>query len=341
MKLSRTIVFILLFAGVVAIYFFQARLTQQTLTILPDEVNRTVTLSKNDPINRVELNDPGQKMPIVLQKESGAWMLERPVHYPAESQIVEGFLIAARMASRQPRLRVEKEWGEYGLEKPEVEIRFVLPGKRVVTLQIGAQAPVGKAVFARWVEERGFFLLPVEMKAMFRQTVYGLRQKKLFRAPVDGIRKVFVEMGTHSYQWKKDEGQWYWFEPVEKLGRKVQAGSMDFMLQGLQSLHVREFLDGNKKSKAELGFFMIHDLIRVESEGGKVETFYFGNEIPEQNAYYGFLEGEGVVFLVDRAKVIQFFDLLKTMGAEDGKPKAAGVLTRDIGKEIAEPHSPA
>ncbi|MFA7255002.1 MAG: DUF4340 domain-containing protein [Candidatus Omnitrophota bacterium] len=336
MKLVRTFVFILLFAAVATIYFFQVRLAKQTLAIIPDEVNRTVAISKNDPIDRVELCDNVQKTKIKLRKVNGAWEIERPVHYPAENQVAEGFVVAARMASQQPRLRAEKEWGEYGLEKPELEILFGLPGKRAVTLLIGAQAPVGKAIFARWAEERGFFLLPPEMKAMFRQTVYGLRQKRLFRTPADRIQKISVEMGEYSCQWKKDGGTWYWLEPVQKLGQKVPAGRIDLVVGGLESLHVREFLDSNKKSKAELGFFMIHDLIQVEAEdgppgkrdearpssqGGKKETFYFGNEVPEKNAYYGFREGEDVVFLVDRVNVVELFDFIRKIQAEDLKPE--------------------
>ncbi|MDD5227107.1 MAG: DUF4340 domain-containing protein [Candidatus Omnitrophica bacterium] len=334
MKLTRTIVFILLFALVVAIYLFQVRLNKQALTIIPDEVNRTVVISKNDLIDRVELRDNVQKTQIALRKKNGVWALERPVRYPAESQIIEGFTIAARMASQQPRLRAEKEWSEYGLATPDLEIQFGLPGKRAVTLLIGAEAPVGKAVFAKWAEERGFFLLQPEMKSMFRQSVYALRQKRLFRTPADKIQKITVEMGEHSYQWKKDGGVWYWFEPVEKLGQKIPEGRLDLVLGGLQSLHVREFLDNNKKSKAELGFFMIHDRIWVETEdgppekqdearpssqGGKKEAFYFGNEVPEKNAYYGFREGEDVVFLVDRAKVIELFDLMKKVQMEEPK----------------------
>jgi len=97
------------------------------------------------------------------------------------------------------------------------------------------------------------------------------------------------------------------------------------LMEGLQSLHVREFQDNNKKSKSELGFFMIHDLIWVESENGKKEVFYFGDEVPEQNAYYGFRKGEDVVFFVDRAKVVEFFDLLRKIQAE--KPK---LETKDL-----------
>ena len=354
MKLMRTIVFILLFAIVVAIYLFQVRLAKQSLTIIPDEMRRTVAISKNDPINRVELRDHGQKTQIVLQKKDGVWALERPVHYPAEGQIAEGFVIAARMASQKKRLRAEKEWSEYGLEKPEFEVLYELPGNRVVTLLIGAPAPVGKAIFARWAEERGFFLLPPEMKAMFRQSVYSLRQKGLFRAPVDQIRKIYVEMGEHSYQWKKDGGVWYWLEPVEKFGQKVPPGSMELVLEGLRNLHAREFLDNNKKSKAELGFFMIHDSIWVEledgppenqdearpsSQGGKRETFYFGNEVPERNAYYGFREGEGVVFLVDRLNVIAFLDVMKVMNADGGGRMEEGEKqkTKDLTPSTSHP----
>jgi hypothetical protein len=333
MKFVRTVVFILLFAVVVAIYLFQVRLNKQSLSLIPDEVNRTVLISKNDPVTLVELRDHLQKTEIALRKKNGVWMLERPVQYPAEGQIVEGFVIAARMASQQPRLRAEKEWGEYGLAKPEFEIRFGLPGKRVVTLLIGSKVPIGKSVFARWAEERGFFLLPPEMKSMFRQSVYGLRQKRLFRTPVERIRKIYVEMGKNGYEWKKNGDQWYWLEPVGKFGQKVPAGRMDLVLEGLQSLHAREFQDSNKKSKAELGFFMIHDRVWVESEDGKKETLYFGNEVPEKNAYYGSLEGEDVAFLVDRANVIAFFDLLRTIQLEDPKLETKALSSQPIANQ--------
>jgi hypothetical protein len=319
MKLVRTIVFILLFAIAGAVYLFQLHVTQQALKIVPDEVNRTVLISKTDPVTRIELHDPVQKTKIALQKTNGAWMIEVPVHYPAEGLIAEGFVTAARMASQQPRLRAEKEWEEYGLAKPEFEVLFDLQGKKTATLLIGSQTPVGKAVFARWAEERGFFLLPVEMKAMFRQSVYGLRQKRLFRTPVDRIRKIYVEMGKYSCQWKKDGDAWYWIEPVEKFGQKITKEHMDLLLEGLQSFHAREFLDTNKKSKAELGFFMIHDCIWIESEDGKREAFYFGNEVPERNAYYGLLEGENVVFFVDRVNVVGFFDFVRKIQATNLK----------------------
>ena len=321
MKLVRTIVFTLLFVVVVAIYLFQARLAKQALAIIPDEVNRSVVITQDDVIDRITLVDHVQKTQIELRKENGAWVLKVPVHYPAESRIVDGLAVVARVASRQPRLRAEKEWAEYGLAKPELEITFNLAGKKEVTLSIGAQAPVGKAVFARWGDERGYFLLPPEMRSALRQSVYGLREKRLFRNPPETFQKITIEMGERSVQWKKDGGSWYWLEPIMKFGQKIPAAQMDAMLVVLQNLYVKEFQDNNKKSKAELGFFVIHDRIRIESEGGKTETFYFGNEVPDRNAYYGLREGEDTVFFVERGKAIELFDVIKKIQAEKPSSK--------------------
>ena len=317
MKLFRTAVFTLLFASVVAVYLYQARLAKQVLTNVPDEVNRNVVITQEDVIDRVELTDHAQKIHIILRKTKENWVLEAPVRYPAEGRMVEGFLAVIRMASKYPRLQAEKEWEEYGLASPELEVTFDRPGKNPATLLLGSNAPVGKFVYARWKEERGYFLMPVEMKSAFRQSVYALREKRLFRVPTENFRKIYVEMGAQSFQWKKDGADWYWFEPVSKLGQKIPAEQIEPVLAVLRKLHVKEFRDNNKRSRAELGFFMIHDLIRIESEGGKTETFYFGNEVPEENAYYGFLEGENVVFYVDRGKVIELFDLMRKFQKED------------------------
>lgn len=96
MKLVRTIVFILLFAAVAAVYIYQTRLTKQALTNVPDEVNRSVVIMPDDAIDRITLVDHVQKTRIELRKENGTWALGAPVRYPAESRIADGFVAAAR-----------------------------------------------------------------------------------------------------------------------------------------------------------------------------------------------------------------------------------------------------
>lgn len=326
MNFGRTLVFILLFFVVMTVYLYEKRLEKQILEKVPDEVRRQVSFSPKDRINRIELIHHGSAEPapkIILLLKNGKWRLESPVKAPAEPTVIEGLAASAMWISKQPRLRVEKGLEEYGLAKPELEVVFGLSASkpeenedapRSEILSLGNQAPVGNTIYARWGSEQGYLLLPGEIKSVFEQTVYGMREKRLFCLPEKDYAKIFIEVGNQSYQWKKDGDAWFWLEPVSRLGQKVPAPLIQSVLGVLQGLYIKEFLDTNQASKAELGFFMIHDRIWVESAQGTKTTVHFGNEVPMQNAYYGFREGDPGVFLLDRGKVIQFWDLLQTIG---------------------------
>lgn len=315
MNLGRTLVFSFLFALVCGVAIYQTRLDKQIQTFVPDEVNRNVLFDTQDAIRHIEILDRVKKTETVLRKENDRWYLESPVRCLAETRIADGMVMTARAASRQPRLRGEKDWGEYGLSRPDIEVRLDVPGKKAETLLLGGTAPFGNAVFARWDSERGYMLLPREMKEVFNQGLYALRDKRVFLTPGESVRKLYVEMGDLVYQWKKEEGQWYWMEPLTKFGEKISQEKIDNLLTALQGLYVKKFMDDEKRSRAELGFFIIHDRIKIESEFDLPEVFHFGNEVPLENAFYGLRENDGAVFLIDRGKVIEWYDLLKKMGA--------------------------
>lgn len=327
MNLSRTIVFAILFLIVMAVYIYEQRLARQFSERVPDEIQRTIFLTTQDQFCRIEICDHSKASRIELFSTDKKWNLTLPVQAPADVLVVNGLVSTAKWISQQPRLRAEKEWEEYGLARPPFEVNFELCGPEVapsqslmaspkMTLQFGVKAPVGNAVYARWSSERGYFLLPAETKSVFEQSVYGMREKRLFWLSPGSYRKIFVEMGNQAYEWKKDAGEWFWLEPVSRLGQKASPELIQSVLNALQGLYIKEFLDENQKSKAELGFFMIHDRILVESDEGEKIAFHFGNEVPVQNAYYGFREGEKNIFLIDRGKVIQFWDLLRTATQE-------------------------
>lgn len=321
MKPWRLLVFSFLFVVAVAVYLYQTRLERQALTGSPGELNRTFILGNKNVPDRLEIHNHPEKSRLVLMRKGESWILTIPVLYPADSQKVEELAVELQKASQQPRLRATKPWEEYGLAKPEIEMVIDVPGKKSEMLSVGTQVPVGNATFARWNSERGYFLLPSEVKEMLQQSVYSFREKRLFRAPRQEIQKVYIEMGLQSYQWKKEGDQWYWLEPLSKFGQKMPPDSMAKVLAGLQGLYIKEFLDNNKKSMAELGFFMIHDRIRIDSDFNQSEVFHFGNEVPLQNAFLGSRENEPVVFLVDRGKVIQLWDLLKTVENDNENSK--------------------
>ena len=317
MKLGRTLAIILVFGFAVGIYLFQHRIDKDIISIIPDEVSRNFSLDAKEQVTRIEIQDRAKKTEIVLEflKDEG-WMITAPGVYPAGGQTANGLVAALRFASKQTRIRADKEWGEYGLETPSLEIRLVTDKKKKAALTIGTTSPVGKAVYGRWTSERGYMLLPPELKSSFEVSLYDLREKRIFNTPPAQVQKVLIEMGPNSYEWKKEKGKWFWLEPVEKIGKTIPSRRMEFILAALSELYVKEFLDKNKQSKAELGFFMVHDRIRITGASGAEENFFFGNEVPVKNAYYGMKEETGKVILIDRVKVFQLLDILRAIENE-------------------------
>ncbi len=319
MKIVRTLVLILLCAVVIGLYIYQTKLEKQVVSQPPlDEVKKTFTLEPNDLITFLQIERKDQESPIVVEKEDDQWMLISPVIYSAEPHLVEGLIAAIRQAAKQKRFRAEKGWAQYGLAEPQLKVIFqVKTRKERKVLAFGDQAPIGNLVYGRWESEPGYVLLPIAMRDAFKQTPYQLREKRIVRTPAAQMKKVYIELGAQGYEWVKDGDQWFWLEPITKLGQKISAEQMNLILQALQNLHAKEFLDDQKKPLWSYGFFIIHDRIKIESAEGAIEQFHFGNELPLKDAYYSFRERENVVFLIERGKVFQLLDLVKAV--EKGK----------------------
>ncbi|OQA57681.1 MAG: hypothetical protein BWY42_00357 [Candidatus Omnitrophica bacterium ADurb.Bin277] len=315
MKPGRTIVIFLLFIAVVAIYLYQTRLDKEILSISPDEVSRDVVLDPEERITGIAIKDKTRESEILLERSGDGWRISSPVDYPADSGMAEGLAMAARFASKQTRLRAEKDWDEYGLEKADLEVRIMTDRKKEWALVFGGESPVGRAVYARWLGERGYILAAPELKASFQASLYRLRDKRIFTFKPVEAAKVFIELGPNTYEWKNDGGKWYWIEPLRRFAKEMTKDRMDLVFMALAGFHVREFIDQEDRSDAELGFYIIHDLIRVTGDFGE-EIFNFGNEIPAKNAYYGKRQGGDAVFLVERTKVIQLLDLLRALENE-------------------------
>ncbi|HPW65129.1 MAG TPA: hypothetical protein PLY30_03120 [Candidatus Omnitrophota bacterium] len=123
MKLGRTIVICLLFALAIAVYLYRARIDRDILAISPDEVSRGFSMEPGEQVIRIEIRNPAAGTALTLEKVRETWRIVSPVNSLAEQQAVSGLAVALRFASQQTRLRAEKDWAEYGLEKPGMEVR--------------------------------------------------------------------------------------------------------------------------------------------------------------------------------------------------------------------------
>jgi hypothetical protein len=325
MKLGRTVAITLLFAAVAAVYFIQKDIDRESASVVPDEVNRGFSLNDSERVVRIEISDRKADSRITLELLDGKWTILSPVRYLADADAAGGLAASLRLAAKQTRVRAEKDMKEYGFEAPQLEVTMVTDKKKKETLEFGNVSPVGRAVYARWASERGYILLPLEVRSVFECSLYTLIEKRIFREAFENIRKVTIGMGAHDYQWKKENGKWYWLEPVPKFGKELPGSRMEAILGSLWALHIKEFVEGDTRTPAEFGFYVIHDKITLEGKAGAEETLFFGNELLPQNAYYGMKSGEKKVFLVDRVKVFQLLDVLREVenesDAREGVPK--------------------
>lgn len=317
MKLGRTLVISLLFFVAVALFLFQRRIDKDVLEIVPDEVSRGFVLAPAEQIVRIEILDRVRKTSPGLELSGSGWVLTDPVSCPADLQTVRGLVLALQAAAQRTRIRAEKDWGEYGLEKPDLEVTLVTNKKKTGVLAFGFRSPVGSAVYGRWVPERGYIFLPPEVKSLFETSLFALREKRIFRTPSAELRKVSIALGANAYQWKKEGGKWYWFEPVAKFGVELAAPRMELVLQALYSLHIKEFLE-IKKSDPQVGLQSVKDRIKLEGEDAE-EILRFGNEVPRSNAYYGVKDEDEEVFLVDRVNIYRLLDVLRAVENESMK----------------------
>ncbi len=318
MKLSVILVFLLLFAAVLGCYVYLSLEDWQSNPKLAGgggQSMQLLPLKEGDSIRWIQIQNPAKNLTATLELEDGKWMLKYPVVDRADVLIIGGFSAALRLSTKARRLAREKGWEEYGLETPALKVGIeTLKNRTRRYLCLGDKAPIGNFVYARWENGNDYFLLNADLKRVFDQTVYGLREKRVFRLALKDAVKVTVKTPEGGCEASKIEDGWYWSEPVMKMGEELPKQDLDFLFSEIERIHVKDFLDENKKSpeELELGSSAPRQMT-VRNADGSEETLLIGEALPSRDAYYAMREGETNVFLVSKSKLDNFLHDLGAM----------------------------
>lgn len=323
MKSSVTISFTVLFLVVVAAYLWLK--PQNTTKIIegPPQVMRLLFLEENDEIVLIEIDNKEKDQVITLALENGTWYLKHPVFYEADPVIVHGLVAALTMSFRERRLKPEKGWEEYGLEKPRMRISIeTKQSHQRRSLYLGDTSPVGRFIYGRWEGEKEYFLLAPEIKSAFERTVYSLRQKKIFRGNLENLVKIQVMVDREPYELSRRNGTWYWVEPIEVLGEKVALTHIKELITQMEGLYIKDFLDEAQWQRRDAGVEAARNSITLFYEKDTSEQLILAKEMPKRDAYYGIRKDEDVLFLVARDNIRHLFQVLETAALE-AKAEAA------------------
>ena len=281
-----------------------------------------------DAITFIQLQKPDDKETMTLERSGKEWVLKYPVTYQADKTMVDGLMTALRISQKARRLTREKGWEEYGLLQPGLKIGIEAKGlpKRKYLL-LGDLSPVAAMVFARWEDEADYFLLDARFKQAFDRSVYALREKRLVRLPLNSLEKIHVQTFSNNFELSQRNSQWFWTEPIARLGKPAPREQMYEILMALRELYVKEFWDGQPVQETERGFSVSGPAIQVWDKNGKTSAVRFGNAVTEHDAYTALIDSEQVVLEVARGNIENFFKIFDT-SEEKGGAVAAGTDSR-------------
>ncbi len=327
MKFSTTLVFFLLFLAVggAFLYFNQRpanHLSQPVSQTSDKESKPAEAPSKNAPvldpaekITWIQIQNSEKNETITLVKDDKSWEVKYPVVCPASDGVVDEMVRTLMAAVKLRQLAPEKGWEEYGLLRPAIKIGLKTDAHPVRRyLLLGHESQVEDSVFARWEEEKNFFLVHTELKRIFDRSLYALREKRIFRIAPATVLKIHFEIGSEFYELVKRNDQWVWVKPQARRGMVVDQVSAEEFSTHLRDLFIKDFLD-EQKEKIDASFFKTGGTITVWGSGRQKEIFYIGQEAPARDAFYGKRDGENAILLIDRGILRSLLDTVRSMGS--------------------------
>ena len=300
MKLSSTL-FLTFFLTGLSVYYFTGAPGNPEAN---PELNplRILTLKEGDSFSFLQIQNLQAHETVTLKRIGPDWKLISPVTYPAENFLVEGMTAALTLSRRVRRLAIRgNRLNGLGFDSPTLKLTLATarePRRR--TLLLGGKSPAGAGIYARWEDEKEYFLMPQEVAASFERTVYSLREKRLFHLAWNKIQ--WVRLARDGKEFYLEKGK----VPVEEFSDLIYA---------LQSLYVKEFLDGVPPTQEELGLNPSKTFLEIGKEGAE-EKIWIGVAVKEKDAFYLVREKEKLVLLVSEKNLRSLMQIMETLVPE-------------------------
>ena len=316
MRFSMTLVFSILFL-IVLVFYLNLDTRSPALEQEP-MMQKLMPLNIQDEITSLQIEKLKERETITLARgEKGQWMIQHPITATADPLFVQGLISALRLSPQVRRLSPEQDWEAYGLKTPEIKIGVeTKAGKMRRYLDLGNLNNSGEFIFARWEEEKDYFLLSTDIKSAFSQSVYSLRLKSIFQTPLKDISKIHFRIEREEYELSQHQGRWFWMEPILLLGDALDPTQAVKMTNKIQNLSVKEFFDGAQPGSQATGFTSMGNRIEITSVHSEKEVLDLGKEMTGKDSLYAKKPDSPNVFLVSKSNLAGFFKGMEVLTRE-------------------------
>jgi len=217
---------------------------------------------RQEEINLVEILRP-QEEGILLSKEEGEWMLERPVKTSADNSTVDVLL---RDLSRAVRDRTFSEGGtrleEYGLQEPPMTLKIQANGKEH-TLLIGDTDFTGSHVYVQFQGEPEVFLTSQVLFLTAGKDLMEWRDKKVLVIDRDKIQAIEIINSANTIRIIQQDEEWHLEYPIQE---RADQNAVSSLLSTVEFGEAQEFVSDEAEELKSYGLDPPTTTIRVRYE---------------------------------------------------------------------------
>jgi len=265
--LKKVGVLVIIFLALAAfVYFYEivGESEREEAKSLEESLLRT----RQEEITSVEILRP-QEEGILLSKEEGDWMLERPVKTSADNSTVDVLLRDLSRAVRdrtfsEGRTRLE----EYGLHEPAMTLKIQADGKEH-TLLIGNKDFTGSHVYVQFQGEPEVFLTSQVLFSTAGKDLMEWRDKRVLVIDRDNLQVIEVINSANTIRIIRQDEEWYLESPIQE---HADQNAVSSLLSTVEFGEAQEFVTDEAQELKSYGLDPPAATLRVqhEEEGWRV-----------------------------------------------------------------------
>jgi len=195
---------------------------------------------------------PSDALEIRADRTNNAWLLTKPMAYPAQPAAIEALLDALQKLAPATRISAAELRNhhnadvEFGFETPPVKLVIESDDDRRQLL-IGNKTPPGDQVFLRVVGLDGAFVADADWLKFIPHLANDWRDTTLVEANNNGLDWIVLTNGTKSIELRCDATNHFW-RMVRPFPARADADRITDALQHLQTARVTQFITDDPRA---------------------------------------------------------------------------------------------
>jgi len=245
---------------------------------------------------------PAGALEIRADRQDGAWLLAKPVPYPAQSAAVEALLDALQKLTPATRISAGEVHAhrtadaDFGFDPPQISLA-ITAGDRRWQLQVGNKTAPGDQVFLRLVGVEGAFVTDAGWLKLIPRSAGDWRSTALVAADADNCDAIVLTNGAKIVELRRDTTNHLW-RMIRPLPARADSDRITDALQRLLAAQAVKFVTDDPKADLTAFGLQPADLdLWLERGTNLISALHTGKNVTNETAQiYARRERWDVVF---------------------------------------------